>query len=217
MQMTAQQVSYVKRRYPRSFLGMIGVSAGSGLLVSYLGKESQRTPIQAGCCLCPAYDISQAFKGLALNYPRVDKHLLDNVKRLFIHRNAEVLGMHCMESLEKCVKASTLDEFVRSHYVFAGCSSIEEYYQQHNPMEWISKVSTPMLIVNSEDDMVCLKSNIRDDLVRYKYGNACLLKTKRGSHIAYNEGLLGLGSYLPRVSLDFLEAARKEFVTKKEC
>ena len=32
------KVEYVKRRYPDSFLGMIGISAGSGLLVNYLGN-----------------------------------------------------------------------------------------------------------------------------------------------------------------------------------
>ena len=73
-------------------------------------------------------------------------------------------------------------------------------------MGWISKVSVPLLVVNSEDDMVCLPENITEDLFKNKYGNCLLLKTKRGSHIAYNEGLLGTGNYL---SLDYLEAARR--------
>ena len=34
---------------------MIGISAGSGLLTSYLGQEYKDTPISAACCLCPAY------------------------------------------------------------------------------------------------------------------------------------------------------------------
>ncbi len=36
---TAAQVAAVVRRHPaRAFLAMVGISAGSGLLVTYLGK-----------------------------------------------------------------------------------------------------------------------------------------------------------------------------------
>ena len=39
---------------------------------------------------------------------------------------------------------------------------------------------------------------------------------RRGSHIAYNEGLLGQGSYLPRISLEFLQAARQVLGSKAD-
>ncbi|XP_023347376.1 protein ABHD1 [Eurytemora carolleeae] len=206
---TVKQVEFVRRKYPKSFLGMVGISAGSGLLVNYLGKCGELTPIQAACCLCPAYDISEAFKLMAQNFPHIDRRMTNAVKKLFILPNAELLGSHCYDSLEMCANAATLDEFVRNHHYFAGCSSAEDYFANNNPMEFIGKVSVPLLVVNSEDDMVCLPQNIREDLFKYKYGNTLLLRTKRGSHIAYNEGLLGQGSYLPRISLEFLQAARQ--------
>ena len=40
-------------------------------------------------------------------------------------------------------------------------------------------------------------------------GGFALLRTKRGSHVAFNEGLLGQGSFLGRVAFDFLDAARE--------
>ena len=52
-----------------------------------------------------------------------------------------------------------------------------------------------------------LRSNVREDLILKKPGTL-LLRTKRGGHVAFCEGWLGQGSYLLRVSLDFLEAAR---------
>jgi len=75
-------------------------------------------------------------------------------------------------------------------------------------MEWVTRVTRPTLIVNSEDDMVCLSENIREDIVGSLPG-AVLLRTQRGSHIAFNEGVFGTGNYLSRVTMDFLEAARK--------
>ena len=48
-----QQLAAVRRAYPAaSFLGMVGVSAGSGLLISYLGRAGKATPIGAACAIC---------------------------------------------------------------------------------------------------------------------------------------------------------------------
>ena len=73
---------------------------------------------------------------------------------------------------------------------------------------WVDGIVRPTLIINSEDDMVCLPENIREDVV-LEHGGALLLRTRRGSHIAFNEGLLGQGDYLSRVSMDFLESAKR--------
>jgi len=82
---TAAQVEAVLSRHPTiSYLAMVGISAGSGLLVTYLGKEGNGTPVRAAASLCPAYDITRAFSRLSMNYPTVDSHILSSMKRLFI-------------------------------------------------------------------------------------------------------------------------------------
>ena len=74
-----------------------------------------------------------------------------------------------------------------------------------NPL--LSQIQTPLLLINSEDDIVCLAENIREDLVR---ANPCalLLRTAKGSHISFNEGLFGQGCYLSRVTMDYLDTVR---------
>ena len=84
---------------------------------------------------------------------------------------------------------------------------MEDYYKDSNPMNWVDGIVRPVLVINSEDDMVCLPENIREDVV-LSLGGALLLRSKRGTHIAYNEGLLGQGNYMSRVAMDFLESAR---------
>lgn len=60
---TAAMVARVRARHPAAaFLAMVGVSAGSGLLVTYLGRHHATTPVQAAVALCPAYDIERAFR-----------------------------------------------------------------------------------------------------------------------------------------------------------
>ena len=70
-----------------------------------------------------------------------------------------------------------------------------------------SQIKTPLLLVNSEDDIVCLAENIREDLVRSN-PSTLLLRTAKGSHISYNEGLYGQGCYLSRVTMDYLDTVR---------
>jgi len=205
---TVAQVQMVTARYPAAdYLAMVGISAGSGLVINYLGKEGDRTPVRAACSLCPAYDISQAFTKLALLYPLVDSYLLASVKKHFIDPNQEILSKKSQTALKDCTLAKTTHQFLSSNFPFAGCNSVEDYFAANNPMEWIRSVKRPFLLVNSEDDMVCLPSNIQEDVVS-SIGGAVLLRTVSGSHIAFNEGVLGTGCYLSRITMDFLEAAR---------
>jgi len=136
---TKEQVRFVRERFPNSYLAMVGVSAGSGLLFSYLGKEGNNTPINVAAALCPAYDIRRAFR-LAENYPQADKHILQSMKRLFIKQNEEILCSKSQETYKSCLDSTTVHEFVKAHHPFAGFSSVEEYYQDSNPLEWINKV-----------------------------------------------------------------------------
>jgi len=46
------------------------------------------------------------------------------------------------------------------------------------------------MIVNSDDDFVCLPSNVREDIVE-GFEGSLLIRTNKGAHIAFNEGLFG--------------------------
>ena len=136
---TRTQVEFVRSRHPHSFLAMVGVSAGSGLLFSYLGREADTTPVQAAVALCPAYDIRRAFR-LAVNHPSMDQHILASMKRLFIQPNKEILCSKSPQNFSDCSTAKTVHEFIKLHSSFAGYDSPEEYYAESNPVHWIPQV-----------------------------------------------------------------------------
>ena len=59
---TRVMVDRVRARHPASsYIAIIGISAGCGLLMSYLGSEV-KPHVQAAVALCPAYDIGRAFR-----------------------------------------------------------------------------------------------------------------------------------------------------------
>lgn len=207
------QVSAVKQAYPHaSFTGMVGLSAGSGLLVSYLGHMGDASPVDAACSLCPAYDISYAFERLGEEFASTERYMLAELRKLFLKPNEELLQEANAAAFRACMEARSLVDFFGAHAPFAladPAADAAAYFDVTNPMAYYDRMRTPLLVINSCDDMVCHERNIREDLVEQTPG-VVLLKTRRGSHVAFNEGLFGGGSYIARVSFEFLEAARHE-------
>ena len=56
-----EQLQKISEELPESPLVAVGTSAGSGLLVRYLGEEGSRSLIRAGVAYCPGYDIGVAW------------------------------------------------------------------------------------------------------------------------------------------------------------
>jgi len=203
--------------YPGAWLGMVGLSAGSGLLVSYLGKYASSTPIQAACSICPAYDISSAFSAIG-NTPfgRVcESHILASMKDLFLLSNRKILTQHNPLAFRDCLQAPSVHEFIERHIPFALSTTAEaqqsqvlDYMTASNPMKWVHLIRTPLLVLNAEDDLVCLKENIREDLAVSTPG-IILVVCEHGSHLGFNDGMWGQGCFMTRLTLDFLDAARK--------
>ena len=80
-----------------------------------------------------------------MNYPSVDKHILGSMKRLFLKPNLAILNEKSPEALQDCSAATTIHEFLHAHWPFSGAASLEEYWAENNPMEWVDKVD---LLIN---------------------------------------------------------------------
>ena len=205
---THSLVKAALREYPETkFVGMIGLSAGSGLLVNYLGKFGSNTLVSAACCVCPAYNLEVAFKDLGTKYPIIDSYLLRTVNSYFLQPNSKLLRENYPETYNKCSQASCLNDFFMSHTKFAGCADWSDYLLHHNPANFFSNIQVPMLVINSDDDIVCTRDNIREDWFMQN-ALGVLLRTPRGAHLAYNDSVLGFTNYVFRVSLDFLDSSQ---------
>ena len=127
--------------------------------------------------------------------------------------DVDMLTKFHKEAAEKCLNATTFLEFVHNHYPFAaGCATLSEYWKLHNPMSHYTGNKRPVLILNIDDDLICVKDNIREDVACEEY-NSVLVRTKYGSHVAYSEGWFGESNYMVRLSLDFMEACYLEDTT----
>ena len=131
---THSQVKAALSEYPDAeFSGMIGLSAGAALIANYLGKFGEKALVQAGCCVCPAYDLEYAFQKIYTQQPTLDGCILGWIKKLFLEPNSKLLSECYPEAYRECSQAVSLHEFVLSHAKFAGCEDSDEYWRRYNP------------------------------------------------------------------------------------
>ena len=115
---------------------MAGLSAGSGLVISYLGKYGKNAPVDAATSLSPAYDIYGAFKQLGDKYPTVDKSIVKSMKETWLHahENSTLLRSHDEETFEELMRVKTMHDFFDKSSVFAGYNDFDHFCEENNPM-----------------------------------------------------------------------------------
>ncbi|MCU4363492.1 alpha/beta fold hydrolase, partial [Acinetobacter sp. WU_MDCI_Abxc22] len=59
-----EQLSYIQDLFPQTELFAVGSSAGTGLLVRYLGEQGLDTPFKAAFAMCPGYDTEIGFENV---------------------------------------------------------------------------------------------------------------------------------------------------------
>lgn len=194
-----QQLLHIREELPESPLYGVGVSAGSGLLVRYLGEEGENSLLRAGVAYCPGYDISVAFHRAHSFYSRKVTKVL---KQKFLAPNAAVLGH--LETYSRCIAAGNLAELHEQIYEIAGCSSHADYLQRSNPVDVFEQIAKPLLVLNADDDPLCVMQNTLDHAETVtRLQNALLVRTARGSHCAHYEGWTA-GSWSNRLIADYL-------------
>ena len=205
-----EQLRHIQDEFPQSPLYAVGVSAGSGLLVRYLGEEGADSLIRAAVAYCPGYDIGVAWTRAQPFYSRA---MAKRLKRHFLEPHPQSFSH--LGSYDACLAARDLSEFHDNLYEMAGCANVSDYLARFNPMGVFDRISVPVLILNADDDPVCVIQNALDHLDAIKrIPGALLVRTARGSHCAFFEGWTArswanrlIGGYLSVVHQDLSEAS----------
>ena len=207
---TALMVDQIRRHYPNNFIGLAGLSAGSGQVGLYIGKQQDKVKINAAACMGPAWDISISCQVLQQKLPWFDKFCTRRVQDLYLKpiKNQPAL-LSMPEAVEKAWAAQNLEEWMNFSAPLAGCKDLKHYYKENNPMEVCSGNKVPCLVMNALDDPICPKECISYDLM-YNLTNYVFKVTDHGSHVAYNEGNFAQNNFMYRIILDFFDAVIEE-------
>lgn len=179
-----EQLDVIRKRFPDSPLYAVGTSAGSGLLVRYLGEEGEAAPFRASFAYCPGYDID---KGFDVVHPRYSRLMAKKLLRQFIMPNQDRLAH--LPTLPRVQAAEDLASLHRALYEVSGHDDYAAYDRASNPMHVFAGIRVPLMVLNAEDDPVCRIGNLAPWLETMRaMPNVILVTTAEGSHCAHYEG-----------------------------
>ena len=195
-----EQLSHIQKTFPQSDLYAVGSSAGTGLLVRYLGEQGLDTPFKAAFAMCPGYNTQTGFENV---HPFYSKMMTQKLFKAFVYPYKNT--WNAVASVEKVLTTKTLQEFQTTYYEMAGFTDYQSYDQAINPIYVFENVKIPLMILNAEDDPVCSIKNLEPykDIIQ-NMDNIMVVTTKKGSHCGFYEGL-NTKSWAAKLIADFLK------------
>ncbi|CAD5119342.1 DgyrCDS7960 [Dimorphilus gyrociliatus] len=186
-----------RKRFRERKIHAIGFSAGSGLLVSYLGYFPDDPIIDGAVAVSPGYDAEHLLKIL----PNFYAFLMLMKLKFMIWQHRKVLKKAV--NMRRAVSTSCFEEFEQVVYGAPnGYNDIKDYWKENNPIMALKHIKIPVMCISSMDDPVCVGEVVKFD---YFYSNphSLLCATKRGGHCAFFHGS-EMKRWAEDMALDFL-------------
>jgi predicted alpha/beta-fold hydrolase len=222
----------VKARFPDAPVAAIGLSAGTGPLIGYLGELSgpEAPELIAGVAVSAGFTIPVAFdrcsalyqpillekgKGMFVRSPSAEQatwSLGALVPRVRTDADLALLARHDSAALDGMINAKTMHEFHDYSRAFAGHGdkTSADHDRRHNPLHGAHRCRTPLLCISADDDPLCVRANVEEAKSSGLIGPAMrtiVAETRRGSHLAFFEGLGARSRWAERAAFEFLHAA----------
>lgn len=195
-----EQLNFIQKQFSQSELYAVGSSAGTGLLVRYLGEQGVDTPFKAAFAMCPGYDTELGFENV---HPFYTKVMTKKLFKAFIQPYEQTWNQ--LESVQKVLQTKTLQEFQNEYFEMAGYADYQSYSKSVNPIYVFENVKIPLMILNAEDDPVCSIKNLDPFKETIQnMDNVVVVTTKKGSHCGFYEGVKSK-SWATRLMADFLK------------
>lgn len=193
-----EQIEYIQTHFPRSDLYAVGSSAGTGLLVRYLGEQAEQTPFKAAFALSPGYNSESGF---GLVHPVYSKIMTKKLVKQFIQPYSSTWQWMNLDTL---LHAKTLAEFEQHYFNLAGFQDYQSYAQAVNPIYVMQDIKIPLVVLNAEDDPICHIGNLSP----YKQAlaqmpNILVITTQKGGHCLFYQGFVKTQSWATRLIADY--------------
>lgn len=204
-------VAHIENRHPGVPLFAVGFSMGAMILLRYLGERGAHARLRAAVALAAPVDMNAAAASLesSLKKRSINFMMVSGLKMLMFRKiwrseyrsEVDFGGMLRARTMRQFEEAS----ICRLH----GYKDAEEYYTTNNPRSVLPHIDVPTLIVNAEDDPVVSVSTLPMEELG---GNRRIFVaiTRRGGHIGWGSGGLGVRSWTDSMAAQFLRLHSSE-------
>ncbi|XP_025414841.1 protein ABHD1-like [Sipha flava] len=185
-------IIHIKKKYPNTILGGIGVSMGGLLLGSFLQSNEQHTHkhFSAVMLLSVPWDLLATTRNI--EKPFLNRCLCSYLAKCLcnlIKNSSNMLNSSSHKwNYNEVIKSKTIREFDANYTIkLFEHESVEEYYKKASLHDKLDLIQVPCLCLSAADDPFCLESDLplksADNIE-----NLAILVTARGGHIGFLEG-----------------------------
>lgn len=154
---------WLRQRHPHTRIAAAGFSLGANVLLKWLGEESDQSSLSAAVAVSVPFELQLSAErmneGASMIYRQHMmselKRSLTEKKRLF-RRHRATAKLNVLDELGDHHRHKTFREF--DHHLVAplhGFDSADHYYAVSSCRQYLSRITTPTLILHSQDDPVC--------------------------------------------------------------
>ncbi|KAJ2255160.1 hypothetical protein GGI13_001755 [Coemansia sp. RSA 455] len=202
-------LQHIRDTNPQVPLVGIAFSMGAILLTKYLGEQGNSSLLSAAIAIGCPFDMTvtgrlldaDTFLNNNVFQPLVVASQLRVVKRNFDMIKSHPVGID-MDALLKAKRVSEIDTLVSIRVL--GYKDCWELYESASTTQYVDRIRTPFLVINSMDDPVVPAHGLPVDKIRENPYTAVAL-VKHGGHLGFFSGVKPRSWYLTPV-VEFLEA-----------
>lgn len=168
-------LNYIRRLYPTTPIHAIGASAGSALLIRYLGGHNTNLNIKSAVLVSPGYNFMQSCG----NMNAISKAYLVNKMKYTIRGLPESRNLDSIR---------TLEDWVEFQSKLLGYETSKQYILDCDPVHYLHKINVPALFISSLDDAI-FDGKTTQEFVGLPQinSNIMMVVTKRGGHVMFND------------------------------
>jgi predicted alpha/beta-fold hydrolase len=189
-------INHISQRYPERDIHAVGVSLGGNVLLKWLGENPEQQQVQRTVAISVPFDLANSAARLSRGTSRFYQTYLLRKMRLSVGHKATQVSMPIDTSC--LTRLSSFRQF--DHEVTAplhGFTGVDDYYAKSSSRRFVSRITTPTLIIHALDDPFMTPDAIpRND----ELGPGVTLELcRKGGHVGFVSGRLPMR---PRYWLD---------------
>jgi predicted alpha/beta-fold hydrolase len=168
-------LDHIKLMFPGKPIHVMGASAGSALLIRYLGRHNQHKKIKSGILVSPGYSFIEAMNDMNM----ASKSYLVNKLKYMVKDNGDLNALK---------KIKSLDDWIKYQSDSLGYKNTNLFIKDQDPMHYLDKINVPTLFISALDDNIFTKELVEKYLQKtVSNKNNIIVLLDRGGHVMFDD------------------------------